>query len=118
VTLYLDEDLSPRVAELLRQRGLDAVRAHEAGQAGRLDLEHLRFATREERCLVTRNLADFVEIVRDLVNRQESHAGIILVPASFRGNEFAILAEAIAQQATAYPGGLADQVLFLRRPPR
>jgi hypothetical protein len=118
VTLYLDEGLSPRVAELLRQRGLDAVRAHEAGQAGRLDLEQLRFATREERCLVTRNLADFVEIVRDLVNRQESHAGIILVPASFRGNEFAILVEAIAQQATAYPGGLADQVLFLRRPPR
>lgn len=116
--LYLDEDLSPRVAELLRQRGLDAVSAHEAGHAGRLDLEQLRVATREERCLVTRNVADFVEIVRDLVNRQESHAGIVLIPASFRGDEFAILAEAIAQQVLARPGGLADQVLFLRRPPR
>jgi hypothetical protein len=116
VRLYFDEDLSPRVAELLRQRGLDAISAHEAGRAGDLDFEQLRFATLEGRCLVTRNTADFVEIVRDLVNRQESHAGIILVPASFRGNEFAILAEAIAQQATAYPPGLADQVLFLRRP--
>lgn len=116
--LYLDEDLSPRVAELLRQRGLDAVSAHEAGHAGYLDFEQLRFATHEGRCLITRNVADFVEIVRDLVNRQESHAGIILAPASFRGDEFAILAEAIAQQATAYPAGLAHQVLFLRRPPR
>lgn len=116
--LYLDEDLSPRVAELLRQRGFDAVSAHESGHAGRLDVEQLRFATREERCLVTRNVADFVEIVRDLVNRQESHVGIILVPTSFRGNEFRHLAEAIAQQATVFPGGLADQVLFLRRPPR
>lgn len=116
--LYHDEDLSPRVAQLLRQRGCDAVSAHEAGHAGRLDLEQVRFATREQRCLVTRNVADFLQIVRDLVNRQESHAGIILVPASFRGDEFATLAEAIAQQASAWPGGLADQVLFLRRPPR
>ena len=115
--LYLDEDLSPRVAALLHQRGLDAVSAHEAGQGGRLDLDQLRGATREGRCLVTRNVADFAEIVLDLVNRQESHSGIMLVPASFRGDEFAILAEAIAQQAQAYPDGLADQVLFLRRPP-
>jgi predicted nuclease of predicted toxin-antitoxin system len=118
VKLYLDEDLSPHVAELLRDHGFDAVSAHEAGHAGRLDLEQLRFATREGRCLVTRNVADFVEIVRDLVNRQEPHAGIILVPASFRGDEFAILAEAIGQQAAARPGGLDDQVLFLRRPSR
>jgi predicted nuclease of predicted toxin-antitoxin system len=117
VKLYLDEDLSPRVAVLLRQRGLDAVSAHEVGHGGRLDLDQLRGATREGRCLVTRNVADFAEIVRDLVNRQEAHAGIMLVPASFRGNEFAILAEAIVQQAQAHPDGLADQVLFLRRPP-
>ena len=83
--LYLDEDLSPRVAELLRRREFDAFSAHEAGHPGRLDLEQLRFATREGRCLVTRNVADFVEIVRDLVNRQESHAGIIIVPVSFPG---------------------------------
>lgn len=114
--LYLDEDLSPRVAELLRQRGFDALGAHEAGQVGRSDLDQLRFATSENRCLVTRDVADFVEIVRDLVNRQEPHAGIILVPASFRGNEFMALADAIAQQATAYPHGLTDQVLFLRQP--
>jgi hypothetical protein len=113
---YLDEDLSPRVAQLLRQSGLDAVSAHEAGHGGRLDLKQLRFATNEERCLVTRNVADFVEIVRDLVNRQEAHAGIILVPASFRGNEFAVFGGAIAQQAAAYPEGLAGRVIFLRRP--
>jgi hypothetical protein len=62
-------------------------------------------------------VADFLELVRQLINRQESHAGIILIPASFRGDEFAILSEAIARCAAAYPAGLADQVLFLRRPP-
>jgi len=116
VKLYLDEDLSPRVGMLLRGRGLDATGAHEAGQVGRSDLEQLRHAAREGRCLVTRNVTDFLELIRQLINRQESHAGIILVPASFRGDEFAILADAIAGCVAAYPKGLADQILFLKRP--
>ncbi len=116
--LYLDEDLSPRVVALLRERGLDATGAHEVAQVGRSDLEQLRHAAREGRCLVTRNVADFLELLRQLINRQESHAGIILVPASFRGHEFAVLAEAIAGCVATYPQGLADQVLFLRRPAR
>lgn len=114
--LYLDEDLSPRVVVLLRERGLDATGAHEVGQAGRSDREQLRYAARENRCLVTRNVADFLELVRQLITRQESHAGIILVPASFRGDEFGVLADAIAGCVAAYPPGLADQVLFLRNP--
>jgi hypothetical protein len=116
VKLHLDEDLSPRVVALLRERGLDAAGAHEAGQGGRSDLEQLRHAAREGRCLVTRNVGDFLELVRELINRQESHGGIILIPASFRGDEFATLAEAIAQCVAAYPKGLADRVLFLKRP--
>ena len=114
--LYLDEDLSPRVGMLLRARGLDATGAHEVGQAGRSDLEQLRHAAREGRCLVTRNVADFLELVRQLINRQETHAGIILIPASFRGDEFAILADAIAECVAAYPTGVADQILFLKKP--
>jgi hypothetical protein len=101
---------------LLRERGLDATGAHEAGHAGRSDLEQLRHAAREGRCLVTRNVADFLELVRQLINRQEAHAGIVLIPASFRGDEFAILADAIAGCAAAHPKGLADQILFLKRP--
>jgi len=116
LTLYLDEDLSPRVVELLRGRGLDATGAHAAGQAGRSDLEQLHHATREGRCLVTRNVADFLVLVRQLINRQESHAGIILVPASFRGDEFTQLADAIARCVAGWPHGLSDQVVFLRRP--
>jgi hypothetical protein len=113
--LYLDEDLSPRILALLRERGLDVTGAHEVGHTGLSDLEQLRYAAREGRCLVTRNVADFLELVRQLINRQESHAGIILIPASFRGDEFAILAEAITGCAAAYPMGLADHVLFLKR---
>ena len=48
-------------------------------------------------------------------NQQESHAGIILVPASFRGDEFALLADAIAPSVATFPQVLADLVLFLNR---
>jgi Domain of unknown function (DUF5615) len=114
--LYLDEDLSPRVVTLLRERGLDATGAHEVGHAGRSDLEQLRHAAREGRCLVTRNVVDFLELLHQLINRQETHAGVILIPASFRGDEFALLADAVAGCVAAHPKGLADQILFLRRP--
>jgi hypothetical protein len=113
--LYLDEDLSPRVVARLPERGLDATGAHEVGQAGRSDLEQLRYAAREGRCLITRDVTDFLELIRFLINRQESHAGIILVPASFRGDEFALLADAIARSVATFPQGLADLVLFLKR---
>ena len=29
--LYLDEDISPKVSEILRKKGMDAVSAHETG---------------------------------------------------------------------------------------
>jgi hypothetical protein len=83
---------------------------------GRGDLEQLRYAAREGRCLITRNAADYLEPVRPLIDRQEPHGGIILIPASFRGDEFPLLAEAIARCVATYPKGLADQVLFLTRP--
>ncbi len=114
--LYLDEDLLSRVWILLREVWPAPTGAHEAGQMGRSDLEQLRHAAREGRCLVTRNVADFLELLRQLINRQESHGGIILIPASFRGDEFAILAEAIAGCVAAHPKGLADRILFLKRP--
>jgi hypothetical protein len=117
VKLYLDEDLSPTVVDLLRLRGLDAIGAREAGNAGCSDLEQLRHASREGRAIVTRNVDDFLLIMRDAINRQESHAGMILVPSSFRGNEFSALTEAIAACVAAHPAGLDDRVVFVSRTP-
>lgn len=38
---YLDEDLNPKIAEILRKHSIDAVSAHEIGMAQAEDIEHL-----------------------------------------------------------------------------
>ena len=51
--LYLDENLSPRLAEMLRARGLEVVSAYEVGNAELDDRAQFAYTTREERAIVT-----------------------------------------------------------------
>ncbi|MGC8642705.1 MAG: DUF5615 family PIN-like protein [Isosphaeraceae bacterium] len=57
--LYLDEDVDVLLAPLLRARGFDVATAGEAGLLGKSDHDHLEFATRENRILITHNRVDF-----------------------------------------------------------
>ena len=52
---FLDEDLSPRIATIAREQGLDVLSTHESGRNGLDDEEQLRFAAQEGRILVTCN---------------------------------------------------------------
>jgi predicted nuclease of predicted toxin-antitoxin system len=49
--IYTDEDISPLLAQHLRQNGVDAVAAHEVGMTEKDDIDHLRYATQEQRVL-------------------------------------------------------------------
>lgn len=113
--LYLDENLSPRIAEMLRARGLDATSVHEVGNAQLDDGAQLRYASREGRAIVTGNVAHFVLLARDAVATNTEHGGIILVPSSFRTDEFAAIADGIEQVAREHPAGLAGTVVYVRR---
>ena len=78
--LLLDEMLSGTIARQLRDRGHDARSIVEsAGLAGCTDAEVLELATREERIVVTLNVADFVSLDRDWAAQGRMHYGIILV---------------------------------------
>ena len=65
--IYLDVDLSPSIAVLLRQRDVDATSAHEVGNTQLDDRAQLAYATLAERSIVTRNVIDFLELARDAV---------------------------------------------------
>jgi predicted nuclease of predicted toxin-antitoxin system len=114
VKFYLDEDLSPRIAESLRKKGIDALSAHDVGNVQLSDREQLAYAAREGRCLVTRNARHFVILSQEAIAHQEPHAGILLCSPSRRGFEIRTIVDALARVAKQFPKGLGGyDVLYL-----
>ena len=112
---YLDEDISPKVAEALRKLGVDGISAHEAEMTGASDEEQLDFAAGGGRCLVTFNRNDFIMLTRLYLDSNRGHCGVIIVPHTFRGNEFGRIAEALANFPSLNPAELQPYALaFLR----
>ena len=111
---YLDEDLAPAIASTLRQRGVDAVSAHDVGNLELGDQEQLAFATRQGRCLVTGNARDFRLLGQDAVAHQRAHAGIVLCPPKIHSLGIGAVVNALIKIAEQYPAGLgAYDVLYL-----
>ena len=113
--VYLDENLSPEIARLLRASGIDAVSAHEVRRHQVTDRAQLALATADGRAVVTRDVADFLMLSRQAIAANTEHAGIIVVPASFRGNEFQAIADGIHEIVRQYPDGLRGAVVYLQR---
>ena len=104
--LYLDEDLSPKIAVLLRERGIDAVSAHDVGARGLADDEQLTRATHEARCVVTRNRDDFIRLTLERYAHQTAHHGVLVVSHDVPGDAFAVLATGLAAYVREHPDGL------------
>jgi hypothetical protein len=76
--IYLDADVHPIVARILRGRGFDALSANEAGRPQASDREQLDFAAARRRALVTFNVADFVREARAYADEELDHYGIVV----------------------------------------
>lgn len=113
--VYLDENLSPRVAQILRAHGIAAISAYEVGNVGLDDGAQLRYATAAGRAIVTGNVEDFVALDRAAIAANAAHAGILLISRTFRLNEFGALADAIVRVAKLYPAGMSHTVVYLSR---
>ncbi len=116
--LYLDENLSPRVADMLRAEGCDAVSAYDVGNTQLDDRAQLAYATREGRAIVTCDIADFTELAAEAIRANTEHAGIILISASFATDEFAAITQGIAEVVRRYPQGLRGTVVYVACPAR
>ncbi len=103
---YLDEDLSPKIAAILRKNGIDAVSAHEAGMCETSDQEQLDFAVKDTRCLVTRNRDDFIRLTVQFFNDRRPHGGILIVPYTIPGDQFSRIARLIKTFSSDHRKGL------------
>jgi predicted nuclease of predicted toxin-antitoxin system len=82
VKALVDEQLSPRIGELLRERGHDVQAVGDRSDlAGRPDRLVLEVADAEDRAVITRNVKDFRPLAAARLARGDSHAGLILLPA-------------------------------------
>lgn len=72
ISLYLDENLFPKIAAQLRQKGIDIVTVRDLGQAGDTDIHHLTRAIEMGRVVVTSD-TDFLRLVAEGMN----HTGIV-----------------------------------------
>jgi predicted nuclease of predicted toxin-antitoxin system len=78
IEIYLDEDVSVLVAELLRARGFIAVTTPQAGNLGASDRAQLDYAASHQLTLLTHNLADFELLAREYYSSATEHSGIII----------------------------------------
>lgn len=75
VKIYLDEDVRPLLAEILRRRGYDVVSCIERKIFGLSDEEQLTIAIKDKRAILTHNIKDFVLLHKKW---ESLHYGIIL----------------------------------------
>ena len=105
----LDEQLSPQIAVVLRQRGYDVVAAADrADLVGCSDRVILEIASSEQRAVVTNNIKDFRPLAAERLARGQAHGGLILLPSSRTRTRAAVtaLADATERVLREHPDGL------------
>ena len=95
--LLLDEQISGKVAERLRDRGHDVVATtDDPSLRGLSDPDLFEVAQQQGRALVTYNRVDFEPIVREYAETNREHRGLVIVhPTRFPSREFARLTAAV-----------------------
>lgn len=99
---YLDEDLSPKIAEILRKHDIDAISAYEVGMVQKSDREQIERASSEKRCIITRNRNDFIQLTIQFLNEHRPHYGVLIIPHTLPGDKFSLIANAIIKHHSKY----------------
>lgn len=111
IRLYLDEDVDPLLARVLRDRGEDCLSTQEAGNRGLSDAEQLAYAAKQGRAILTFNTRDFVLLAQGYVASGRPHKGIIVSDhLPFRD----LLRRVLAMLVDHDPGGLSDRLIWLQ----
>jgi len=111
VKYYLDEDLSPKIAELVRKQGIDCISTHEVKMLQTTDFEQLEFAIKQGRCLVTKNRDDFIRLTNRFFNSNLAHHGVLIIPNSIEGDRFSLIATKLVKYARKHREGMSPYTI-------
>lgn len=115
ISLYTDEDITTKLAILLRGQGYEAESWREARMGERRDEEQLAYAVSKEYALMTANTGDFVRLNQRYLTTGKHHYGIIIVPRQLkRRNRFGeLLRRTLILMNTLTADEARDRVLYL-----
>lgn len=110
IELYLDEDVSVLVAELIRARGFSAVTTLESQNLAKSDIQQLEFGVVTGRAILTHNRIDFEKLATHFFDTNRDHFGIIIAARRFP-NEIASRLLALLNSTTA--GEMINQIKYI-----
>jgi len=88
IELYLDEDVSVLLSELLNGRGFKSSTTRDSGMLGKSDSEQLDYAISQKNVFLTHNWIDFENLHKEYLKSGKEHYGIIIAR---RVNEHSML---------------------------
>lgn len=117
---YTDKHIHKAVATQLRQRGVDVVRCEEVGMGDAKDHEHLEYALRENRVMITGDV-DFLLIHDEWQRSGKSHAGIMRCQPHLQGPQgIGIIVKTVLMYHELIEGGagkieddIANQIIYV-----
>lgn len=111
IRLYLDEDVSVFVAQLLHPHGFDVLPTREAQNLGYSDAAQLHYAATHQRAILTHNRCDFEWLHEAALREQRPHAGTLI--ANRRASDFELARRIMTVLNTFTAEEIANQLLYL-----
>ena len=110
IELYLDEDVSILIADLIRARGFSATTTLNAGNLAKHDRAQLEFAIESGRVLLTHNRVDFERLAVEFFEQGRAHSGIIIAA---RRPPVLIASRLLAILGSMTADGMKDQIRYI-----
>ena len=111
IRLYLDEDVSVLLAQLLRPHGFDVLTTRDAQNLSCSDVAQLQFATSHQRAILTHNRCDYERLHEATLQEQRLHAGILI--ANRRASDFELARRIMTVLNTFTAEDVTNQLLYL-----
>lgn len=111
IRLYLDEDVSVFVAQLLRPHGFEVLTTREAKNHGRSDTAQLEFAAAHQHTILTHNRCDYERLHEAALTEQRFHSGILI--ANRRASDFELARRIMAVLNMFTADEIANQLFYI-----